>query len=236
MTNETKSGRGRPQGRSTAQFQCVSFLTPEGLKSRLDALIRDGVIMHYWFVCHAPDTDSKKEHQHLRMIPPSGRAVDWHEIASGITESVPLEPLPRRLVIDAKSVNDKWEDGLLYARHDSRYLSVKGYVRNQVDIPRAEFYTDSDDWLDSVWAAADEFKPEPKKLTRADLLDAVLKDPWAYHRQELLILGFRNGLTRGDVEMLDEIAKNARQQARHADKEQKAKEDTCTPFQPLLIP
>lgn len=200
--DKTTKTAGRRQGTTRSEMQCVSFLTLAGLKWHLDALVKAKKIGHYWAVEHEADEDTKKRHQHVRMTPPPSRAVNWSEIADGIREMVEGEELPRRLVLDARSVNDKREDGLLYARHDARYCAVKGLTKAHYDYPPSAFITDDRDWFDGLWSAADSFSPEPKRQTAAELLAMIERNP-NLTEWDLLRACIVANLPKGQSDMLE---------------------------------
>lgn len=201
-TDKSSSKPGRRAGQSRSEMQCVAFLRRDALLAQLHALVSSGAIGHFWAVEHEADEETKKPHFHLRLTPPPSRAVVWASLASGIVESVPGESLPRRLVLGKRAVNDESEEGLLYARHDSRYLAAKGLSKSHVDYPRSAFFTDSPEWLDSVWAAADEFTPSPRRMTAEDILNELEKSPHMSPRV-LLRLCIVNNLNQGQLTMLE---------------------------------
>lgn len=206
---ETNTKRGRPQGQSRAEMQCVGYLTEKGLLAHLSRLVREGTIGHFWAVQHTPDEESKKVHWHLRLTPPASKAVDWQAVADGIWETVPGEDKPRRLVLGKAACNNASEEGLLYARHESRYLAAKGLIKAWKDIPRELFKTDSEEWLDAQWAAADAYEPTPRKMTIDDLIELV-ESEFQPSRRELLRLALKSGLNKGQWEMLVEYASECR--------------------------
>lgn len=202
-TPEKSSSRpGRRAGQSRSEMQCVAFLRRDALLQQLHALVAAGTIGHFWCVEHQPDEETKKPHFHLRMTPPPSRAVVWSEIAAAVTEFVPGESLPRKLVLGKRAVNDESEEGLLYARHDSRYLSVKGLTKSQVDYPRQAFFTDSPEWLDGEWAKSDDYTPAPRRMTAEDILAELERNPKMPARI-LLRLCIVNNLNQGQLNMLE---------------------------------
>ena len=197
----TKTKRGRPAGQSRCECQLIGYLTRPALKAQLNALVAAGTIGHWWAVQHEPDEDSRKEHWHLRMTPPASGTVNWSEVVASVEEMVEGETLPRRLVLDKRGVNDKREDGLLYARHDARYLDTKGETRTHLDYPREAFMTDSEEWLDALWAESDRFTPTAKRMTAEDLCNEVERNPDISTRA-LLRACLVNGLNKGVFDML----------------------------------
>lgn len=204
MKNPEKSSSrpGRRAGQSRSEMQCVAFLRRDALLQQLHALVSGGAIGHFWCVEHEPDEETKKPHFHLRLTPPPSRAVVWSEIAASIYENVPGETLPRKLVLGKRAVNDESEEGLLYARHDSRFLSVKGLTKGHVDYPRTAFFTDSPEWLDGEWAKADDYTPTPRKMSAEDILSELERNPKMPARI-LLRLCIVNNLNQGQLTMLE---------------------------------
>lgn len=205
-TNNTTPKRGRPAGQSRSEFQCVSFLTTSGLRACLRALVEDGTIGHFWFVKHDPDEETRKPHHHLRMTPPVSRSVDWAAVCARVVETVPGEDLPRRLVASSRAANNESLDGLLYARHDTRYCTVKGLRKRHYDYPRTAFETDDADWLDALWAQSDDYTPTRRRLGSEELLAEVERNP-RMSRLDLLRLCLLNGATKGTRDMLEEYAR-----------------------------
>lgn len=207
---EVKQRRGRPLGLSRSDLQCVSYLPFAELQKQLTELKRQGGIGHWWAVEHEPDEDSKKVHQHVRMCPPIGRTANWSLVVEIVQATVVGEHLPRRLVVSKQGVNDKYLDGLLYARHDSRYLSAKGLVKARVDYPRDAFATDDEEWLDGVWAESEQFEPTARKLTKAEVLAMVDDARGEISTRDLLRLCLLNDFTHGDFNLFREYSRLVR--------------------------
>ena len=205
-----KPKRGRPLGLSRSDLQCVSYLPFDELKRQLRKLQEQGGVGHWWAVEHEPDEDSKKVHQHVRMCPPLGRTCNWSLVVEVVQATVVGEDLPRRLVVSKQGVNDKYLDGLLYARHDSRYLSAKGLVKAHVDYPREAFATDDDEWFDGVWAESDQYEPTARKLTKAEILVMVDDARGEIPTRDLLRLCLLNDLTQGDFNLFCQYSRLVR--------------------------
>lgn len=192
-TTETEQTRGRPKGQSRSECQGVAYLTRGALEKMLGGLVKGGTIGHFWAVEHQPEANEKKAHWHLRMVPPPSGTVDWRSVADIVVERVPGEELPRKIVLDSGACNNQSEEGLLYARHESRYLRIKGLVRSHTDYPREAFITDSQEWLDEQWNKADEYRPKPKRLTMEEILDLV-ESEYCPPEKELLRLCLLSGI------------------------------------------
>lgn len=197
--------RGRPAGLSRCGCQGVAYLTQQGLRECCDALVKEGLIGHWWAALHLPEKDEgKKIHFHLRLEPPPSRAVDWKAIVERIQMTVKGEDKPRRFVVDKRGVNDKHLDGLLYARHDSRYLAAKGITRQYKDYDRTAFLTDDEEWLDGQWRDADEFEVEERRLSKAELCELVESDDPPNNRT-LLRLVLKNNYSKSDYDLLCQL-------------------------------
>lgn len=203
---EKKSKRGRPPGKSRCECSCISYLTTTSLLRQMMELVASGAIGHFWFVEHEPDEEAKKPHHHLRMTPPAAQGVIWSELCERVTESLPGESLPRKLVLSHGSVNDCWQDALLYARHDSRYLSAKGMTKLHVDYPIDRFYTDSAEWLEQIWIASDEFEPTKRRMSKVDVMEMLDKCHGGISSRELLRVVMSNDYTLSDFHLFHRYA------------------------------
>lgn len=203
--------RGRPLGKSRCECSCIGYLRPDTLESILNGFVRDGVIGHFWFVEHSQDEEVRKPHCHLRMTPPPSRAVDWAAVCERVQEDIPGEALPRKLVLSKGSVNDAWQDALLYARHDSRYLEAKGLRKATVDIPKEFFRTDSLEWFEQMWIASDSFEPEPRRLSKSDIM-AMLDDAPDISNRQLLRVVMVNNFTLSDYHLFSRYRAEVRRE------------------------
>lgn len=215
MNNEENQAKakGRPKGQSKSQMQCVGYLPPDELEKQLRSLQAKRLIGHWWFVQHEADEDANKPHCHVRICPPPSRTVDWADIVERVQCKVEGEDLPRRLVLGKGGINDQEEDGLLYARHDARYIAAKGLRKATQDIPREKFRTDSPEWLDDLWNKSEQYQPTPRRLSVDDVLNLVEAEP-GMSAKKLLCLCLRNGLNKGQWDMLKELQMILRGEAR----------------------
>lgn len=232
--NTTKK-RGRPAGKSRCECSCISYLSTESLKVQLDTLVLKGAIQHYWFVQHEPDEEAKKPHHHLRMLPPVAQGVVWADLCKTIVETVPGEPSPRALVLYNGSVNDCWQDALLYARHDSRYLVAKGETKAHVDYPMDAFVTDSREWLEQIWLAADSYVPAPRRMSKEEVMVMLDNCDGAISNRQLLRVVMANGYQLGDYHLFDRYALECRRDAakRKEVEAERAKHEPMLPMEGL---
>lgn len=200
---KTAKKPGRPAGQSRSEIQVVGYLTRAEMERQLNALVSDGKIGHWWGVQHEPDEDCKKAHWHVRLVPPPSRAVVWAEILDAVSEMVPGETLPRKLVAGSHAVNDAGLDGLLYARHDRRYCDRKGLTKATYDYPREAFCTDCADWLDNLWSQSDNYEIPAKRTSLEDVIAEVERNPWLSDLA-LLRTCLVSGINKGQYDMLRE--------------------------------
>lgn len=227
----TPKKRGRPAGKSRCECQCIGYLREESLLAQLTILVKSGRIGHFWVIEHEPDEDTSKPHWHIRMTPPPSRAVDWQSVCDLVCETVPGEQLPRRLVLGKGAVNDASYDGLLYARHDSRYCEAKGLVKATLDYPREMFKTDDSDWFDGLWRASDQYQPERRKMSKQDLVEMIEKCNGRIPNRQLLRLVLLNGFTLGDYHLFSRFCAELR---RDYDEKPKRFIVPSSPAQPSL--
>ena len=209
-------GKGRPKGQSRSEMQCISYLTRDAMVRALEGTRERGEIGHWWAVPHMPDEEVKKVHWHLRVCPPPSSSVNWQEWAQGVFELVRGEDKPRRLVLSRGACNNNSEEGLLYARHDSKYLATKGIKKATMDYQKELFLTDSREWLEEQWAIADEFKPTPKKITIQSLIESM-EDGVFFVDIELLRICLLAGFNKGQFQMLQDYQHMLRSAQRRAE-------------------
>lgn len=229
----TSQKRGRPAGKSRSECQCVGYLRRTALLPQLNSLVSSGRIGHFWAIEHDADEDTSKPHWHLRMIPPPSRSVDWKALCEAVSEVVPGELLPRRLVLGKGAVNDASFDGLLYARHDSRYCEAKGLVKATLDYPKDRFYTDDPDWFDGLWLAADQFEPERRKMSKLDVVEMLEKCKGRLSNRQLLRVVLLNGMTLGDYQLFGRYCAELRHDDEREKKAVTAGEDPSQPDLPF---
>lgn len=227
--------RGRPAGKSPCECSCISYLSTESLKVQLDTLVLKGAIQHYWFVQHKPEKAETKLHHHVRLVPPAAQSVVWEDLCREVVEIVPGESAPRALVLYNGSVNDCWQDALLYARHASRYLALKGMTKQFVDYPISEFVSDSRDWLEYIWAESESFEPERKKLASEDVMRIIDEREGQMSKLDLLRIVLGNRFKFTDFQLFQvycvECAKAASERKRL--EEERSKREPMLPMEGL---
>lgn len=203
MKTSEKPKNGRPKGLSRASFTPVSYLEQAELVSILAGLRSAGDIGHWWAVHHDPEGPGLKAHWHVRIEPPLSRAVDWAEIQQAMQYTYPGENVPRGTIAMRGAVNDRPSDALLYAAHWTPYLSLKGLVRVQRDIPISDFLTSDEAWLKECWAVALEYlaSVEPRKLSLLEISQLVEENP-SMSSLDLLRLVITAERSRSDFDLL----------------------------------
>ena len=222
-TMQMEQTRGRPKGQSRSECQGVAYLTRGSLEKMLSGMVNGGIIGHFWAVEHQPEEGEKKAHWHLRMVPPPSGTVDWRAIAEAVVEQVPGEDLPRKIVLDSGACNNQSEEGLLYARHESKYLRIKGLARVHTDYPREAFLTDSEDWLDEQWRRSDEYRPKPKKMTMEEILDLV-ESEYCPPERELIRLCLLSGISGTSWQLIQRFRDLSERERRVQEKQAKKDE------------
>ena len=110
--------------RTRRLISTVSFNTVRFVEITCERLRGSGVIELAYWVKHRPETDEKKEHVHVCMLP--ARVLDTMELEKKFCELVPGESEPRGVLPFRIS---KFADWFLYCSHNAGYLSSKGQSR-----------------------------------------------------------------------------------------------------------
>lgn len=163
--------------RTSKAFEMISYNTQPFLELKIKELIKAKIISFAFWINHKPDTDEKREHNHVYIIP--SKLIQTDDIQDEFIEPDPDQPnKPLKGRIERTSNYDfktaKWDDALLYAIHDKQYLKNKGLTRN--------IY----------------YKWEDLKSTDEDRLQALINriTPWADKPVEKLKNSIKNGETR----------------------------------------
>ena len=99
---------------------CITWNTTEFLEMKLNELIDSHVIQSYMYIKHKGE-EGDKDHIHLRIIP--NKVIDPMTITEILKEYDPKNPeKPIKPYVWSDS---KEEDWILYAVHNSDYLSMK---------------------------------------------------------------------------------------------------------------
>lgn len=104
----------------------VSYNTPEFFRIKTFELVERGIIDWCYWVYHLADEDELKDHIHM-VLKPSKR-LDTNDLRKFYNEIDTTNSLPRTCTMKWHATNSM-DDWLLYAKHDTAYLSSKGQYR-----------------------------------------------------------------------------------------------------------
>lgn len=110
----------------------ITYNTKDFLISTLNSLVNLGYITYYEFIEHQADTDDKKKHIHLFMLP--AKSINLATFKNFFLEKDPNNDLPLSPTIFRSSVYGDW---YWYALHEPDYLRSKGQTRNITYTDRA---------------------------------------------------------------------------------------------------
>lgn len=162
--------------KTSRSFEIVTYNTTEFLETKIKDLKKAKIISFAFWIKHTPDTDEKKAHNHIYVIP--SKMLQTDDICEEFIELDPEHPdKPFTGRVERTSNYDfstgKWDDALLYSIHDKIYLQNKGLTRNI------------------------HYKWEDLKSTDDDMLQALINriTPWAEKPIEKLIQAVKDGET-----------------------------------------
>lgn len=118
--------------KTTKPVSSISYNSPDFLRQTLDTLIICKVISYYEFIEHFPDTDDKKKHFHLYIVP--NKSLDLASFGDYFIEKDPTNEKPLKCMPFRTS---KYGDWYWYSIHDKDYLKAKQLTKNC-------FYSDKD--------------------------------------------------------------------------------------------
>lgn len=128
--------------RTSKPIATISYNSVDYLTTKLDDLIRSKKIAFYAFVKHFAETDEKKDHIHLFMMP--NGILNTDELDDYFIEidkenpTKPLNCMPIR--------SSKFADWYLYSKHDKCYLLSKGSKRDY-HYEQSDFITSDENCL-----------------------------------------------------------------------------------------
>lgn len=156
--------------RTRTAISTISYNSEPFLKNKLDDLLQHGHIDFYFYIRHDAESDEKKDHFHLWLIP--SETLDTQTLQECFKEYVQGIDLPLKVMPFRKS---NFQDAYLYAIHDKSYLDMK--------MEEKEFHysfddvvsSDSDYLLDSVhhidWSKIK--RASPSSVIRENILNGV---------------------------------------------------------------
>lgn len=135
---------------TTKLISTVSYNTPEYLSGRLRTLVEQGIIEYAHWIFHTPEDDEKKTHAHVILQP--NKRLDTSALRNQFTELVAGEDKPRCVLPFKPS---KMRDWILYAVHDTIYLTSKSQTR-KFTYKKTDLHTTEPDLLEDDWRDAHE--------------------------------------------------------------------------------
>lgn len=160
--------------RSSKICSTISYNTEPFLKSRLDNLIKSGILDFYAYIFHKGELDSTtnkrdKDHFHVYMVP-NGR-IDRSQLKVYFQEIVVGNDKPLGFVA---IVNSKFYDWYYYCCHNERYLEQKNpnEANKEFHYSRNDFVVSDLDYFNSE-ISSNLFQYTPNDL----LKKAILSNP-----------------------------------------------------------
>lgn len=165
--------------RTSKSFEIVSYNTLPFLENKISEMKKAKIFEFAFWIRHKPDTDEKKEHNHIYVIP--AKMIQTMDITEEFKEPDWTKEHPEEMPLGARIErtsnydfkNSKWDDALLYSIHDKIYLRNKGLTRN----------------IHYEW--------KDLKSTDEDFLQALINriEPWADKPVEKMIKAIQDGET-----------------------------------------
>lgn len=133
---------------TTKLISTVSFNTPGYLSGRLHSLVEQGIIEYAHWIWHTPEEDETKAHAHVVLQP--NKRLDTSALRNQFVELVTGEDKPLCVLPFKPS---KMRDWILYAVHDTIYLTTKNQSR-KTTYKKTDLHTTEPDLLDDDWRDA----------------------------------------------------------------------------------
>lgn len=115
---------------SKLPLSVISYNSIPFAKAKLNEMRNEGYIMDYNIMPHLADTDDKKDHRHILVIP--NGMIDWSDFRNRMQEFDPSNPL-KPLGVSTFETCNSIDDWILYVLHDEVYLEWKQRPRNIVN-------------------------------------------------------------------------------------------------------
>jgi len=132
--------------RTSKPISTISYNSIEFLTAKLEELKRNHVISDYMFIFHHHESDERKDHIHLWILP--NKLVDTMELQEFLQEldfkhpDKPLGCIPFRV--------SKVDDWLLYTEHFEPYLKFIGQSR-EYHYVRSDFHFADEDSFEDMY-------------------------------------------------------------------------------------
>ena len=148
------------------------------MRLKLDELVTRRKIDFYAFIEHFPESDEKKKHKHVFIVP-NGR-IDTDQVLDYLVELDPQKPdKPFRCQPPTSS---KFGDWYLYGLHDARYLALKQPAR-KYHYEQSDIVSSDSDYLVELVHAID-----LSKIRRIDTLVSAVREGVSFY--DLLSSGY----------------------------------------------
>ena len=137
--------------RTSKPFSTISYNSDKYITSKLNDLVSAGKISFWCAIRHKPESDEKKAHLHVYINPSCMFQTD--DLKCYLAEVDPENPNQPLTCITARS-SKTFDDWVLYALHDKRYLASKGLSREHHYNRNALFSSDVNE-LDMLFNEVD---------------------------------------------------------------------------------
>lgn len=153
--------------KTSKPFATISYNTEPFLIDRLNELINKRIISFYAYVSHFAESDEKKNHIHLFIIPNGQVQTDMISDFLQELDSENLKPLGIM-----PCMASKFGDWYLYCSHNVDYLETKGLIRKYHYISD-DFVTSSSDYFLELVHTIDFGKYEKCRKFIDDVLNGI---------------------------------------------------------------
>lgn len=137
--------------RTSKPFSTISYNSDKYITLKLNSLVDSGKISFWCAIRHKPEEDEKKSHLHIYIVPSAMFQTD--DLKSYLAEVDPEHPKQPLTCISARP-SKTFDDWVLYALHDKRYLTSKGLSR-QHHYNRDALFTSDTNELDCLFNEVD---------------------------------------------------------------------------------
>lgn len=137
--------------RTSKPFSTISYNSDKYITLKLNALVYSGKISFWCAIRHKPESDEKKDHLHVYIVPSAMFQTD--DLKSYLAEVDPDHPKQPLTCISARP-SKTFDDWVLYSLHDKRYLASKGLSR-QHHYNRDSLFTSDTNELDCLFNEVD---------------------------------------------------------------------------------
>lgn len=184
--------------RTSKPLSPVTYNTEDFLLGVLHSLMEDGLIAEWHYIKHKADTDSKKDHIHLYLLPTKPVDVPNSPFCARFNEldpnsEKPLKPIWLNPDCPSKANTCSSDPDLVdYWTHDAEYLASKGLSRN-IAYSRDDIVSSSEEARERLFSAK---RPPQKPNKSAEVLSMLMQ---GYDPIEVVMAGFSAALVNSCV-------------------------------------